>query len=267
VTSHPASGPTRGAAGRAESAAAGGPRRPRRPPRLLASRETNVAPFSPPPGTYEGDSDLQLERVNVYFNEATGGEWMEGAGERRAPRRLGVSIFGHWPGRKKNAPRAAHPARLARCLRAPRWGLAVPRPLACGETARHQAMARRGRPTDRPVFVLPFFFSAGRYVPRAVLLDLEPGTMDSVRAGPYGQIFRPDNFVFGQVRERGRRRGKMREGRRARDHTKTNPPFFSHTDRRRQQLGQGPLHRGRRAHRLGAGRRAQGSGIVRLPAG
>lgn len=24
--------------------------------------------------------------------------------------------------------------------------------------------------------------------------------MDSVRSGPYGQIFRPDNFVFGQVR-------------------------------------------------------------------
>ena len=32
-----------------------------------------------------------------------------------------------------------------------------------------------------------------------MLLDLEPGTMDSVRSGPYGQIFRPDNFVFGQV--------------------------------------------------------------------
>ena len=63
-----------------------------------------------PTGTYHGDSDLQLERINVYFNEATG----------------------------------------------------------------------------------------GRYVPRAVLMDLEPGTMDSVRAGPYGQIFRPDNFVFGQ---------------------------------------------------------------------
>jgi len=29
-------------------------------------------------------------------------------------------------------------------------------------------------------------------------MDLEPGTMDSVRTGPYGQIFRPDNFVFGQ---------------------------------------------------------------------
>lgn len=64
-----------------------------------------------PAGTYHGDSDLQLERINVYFNEATG----------------------------------------------------------------------------------------GRYVPRAVLMDLEPGTMDSVRAGPFGQLFRPDNFVFGQT--------------------------------------------------------------------
>ena len=40
--------------------------------------------------------------------------------------------------------------------------------------------------------------SGGRYVPRAVLMDLEPGTMDSIRSSPYGQIFRPDNFVFGQ---------------------------------------------------------------------
>ena len=63
-----------------------------------------------PTGTYHGDSDLQLERINVYYNEATG----------------------------------------------------------------------------------------GKYVPRAILVDLEPGTMDSVRAGPFGQLFRPDNFVFGQ---------------------------------------------------------------------
>lgn len=34
-------------------------------------------------------------------------------------------------------------------------------------------------------------------MPRAVLVDLEPGTMDSVRSGPFGQVFRPDNFVFG----------------------------------------------------------------------
>uniref|UniRef100_A0A3P8W2P6 Tubulin beta chain n=1 Tax=Cynoglossus semilaevis TaxID=244447 RepID=A0A3P8W2P6_CYNSE len=64
-----------------------------------------------PSGTYRGDSDLQLERINVYYNEAAG----------------------------------------------------------------------------------------GKYVPRAVLVDLEPGTMDSVRSGPFGQIFRPDNFVFGQT--------------------------------------------------------------------
>ncbi|KAF0768945.1 tubulin beta chain [Aphis craccivora] len=38
----------------------------------------------------------------------------------------------------------------------------------------------------------------GKYVPRAVLLDLEPGTMESIRSGPYGALFRPDNFVFGQ---------------------------------------------------------------------
>lgn len=25
-----------------------------------------------PTGTYNGDSDLQLERINVYYNEATG---------------------------------------------------------------------------------------------------------------------------------------------------------------------------------------------------
>ena len=63
-----------------------------------------------PNGQYYGDSDLQLERANVYYNEATG----------------------------------------------------------------------------------------GRYVPRAVLVDLEPGVLDSVRAAPIGQLFRPDNMIFGQ---------------------------------------------------------------------
>ena len=63
----------------------------------------SLPPSLPIPSSYHGDSDLQLERINVYFNEATG----------------------------------------------------------------------------------------GRYVPRAILMDLEPGTMDSVRAGPFGQLFRP----------------------------------------------------------------------------
>ena len=44
------------------------------------------------------------------------------------------------------------------------------------------------------------FFFFCKYVPRAVLVDLEPGTMDSVRSGPFGQIFRPDNFVFGKFK-------------------------------------------------------------------
>lgn len=39
---------------------------------------------------------------------------------------------------------------------------------------------------------------SGKYVPRAILVDLEPGTMEAVRSGVYGKLFRPDNFVFGQ---------------------------------------------------------------------
>jgi len=39
----------------------------------------------------------------------------------------------------------------------------------------------------------------GRYVPRAVLMDLEPGTMDAVRSGPFGGLFRPDSFIFGKT--------------------------------------------------------------------
>ncbi|CAK1547938.1 unnamed protein product [Leptosia nina] len=37
-----------------------------------------------------------------------------------------------------------------------------------------------------------------RFVPRAVLVDLEPGTMDAIRSSSFGALFRPDNFVFGQ---------------------------------------------------------------------
>ncbi len=39
--------------------------------------------------------------------------------------------------------------------------------------------------------------AGGRYVPRVILMGLEPGTMDIVRSGPFGQPFRPSNFVFG----------------------------------------------------------------------
>lgn len=36
-----------------------------------------------------------------------------------------------------------------------------------------------------------------KYVPRSVLVDLEPGTIDAVRSGPCGDLFRPDNYVSG----------------------------------------------------------------------
>ncbi|KAJ8328098.1 hypothetical protein BDV3_005397 [Batrachochytrium dendrobatidis] len=48
---------------------------------------------------------------------------------------------------------------------------------------------------------LPVYFTegqGGRYVPRCVLVDLEPGTMDAIRSSPQGNLFRPDNFVYGQ---------------------------------------------------------------------
>jgi len=37
-----------------------------------------------------------------------------------------------------------------------------------------------------------------RYVPRAIVVDLEPGTIDAIKGGPMGDCFRPDNFVFGR---------------------------------------------------------------------
>ncbi|KAG9322353.1 hypothetical protein KVV02_001335 [Mortierella alpina] len=40
--------------------------------------------------------------------------------------------------------------------------------------------------------------AGGKYVPRAVLVDLEPGALDAIRASEYGQLFRPDNYIHGQ---------------------------------------------------------------------
>ena len=38
----------------------------------------------------------------------------------------------------------------------------------------------------------------GRYVPRVILMDLESGTMDSVRAEPSGQPFRVFTSALGR---------------------------------------------------------------------
>lgn len=104
----------------------------------------------------------------------------------------------------------------------------------------------------------------GKYVPRAILVDLEPGTMDSVRSGPFGQIFRPDNFVFG---------GCLKD--------MSHAPFWfkekcysleCHSFSFRsewcwKQLGQGSLHRGSRAGGLGTGCGPQRIRELWLPAG
>lgn len=33
-------------------------------------------------------------------------------------------------------------------------------------------------------------------MPRDALVDMEPSTIDSVRSGPLGLLFWPDNFIF-----------------------------------------------------------------------
>ena len=115
-----------------------------------------------PTGTYHGDSDLQLERINVYYSQ--------------------FKLRAHEEERNG-------------------WRRAA----GCRASCSGKQVADRS--LFLPLFFFPLSFSfpflsdeatGGRYVPRAILMDLEPGTMDSVRAGPFGQIFRPDNFVFGQ---------------------------------------------------------------------
>jgi tubulin beta len=72
--------------------------------------------------------------------------------------------------------------------------------------SRHPHTHILGTPTEST----PLQASGNKYVPRAVLIDLEPGAIDAVlvdlepgaidavRAGPFGQLFRPDDFVSGQ---------------------------------------------------------------------
>jgi len=69
--------------------------------------------------------------------------------------------------------------------------------------AEHGINHQGGYEGDSPLQLerINVYFNEGkdsRYVPRAVLTDLEPGTMDSIRGGAYGALFRPDNFVNGQ---------------------------------------------------------------------
>uniref|UniRef100_A0A915MKP9 Tubulin beta chain n=2 Tax=Meloidogyne javanica TaxID=6303 RepID=A0A915MKP9_MELJA len=129
-----------------------------------------------PDGSYKGESDLQLERINVYYNEAHGiffsfarNYEKGGAGNMSSFSVVDNFVFGL-------CLRVYFPLLLFWCLLWSVWDLPPIKSL-----------------TNRIAL-----FQGGKYVPRAVLVDLEPGTMDSIRAGPYGELFRPDNFVFGQ---------------------------------------------------------------------
>ena len=45
------------------------------------------------------------------------------------------------------------------------------------------------------------FFSetgAGKYVPRSVMMDLEPTVIDEVRTGTYRQLFHPEQLISGK---------------------------------------------------------------------
>jgi len=40
--------------------------------------------------------------------------------------------------------------------------------------------------------------SSGSFVPRAVMIDLEPSTIDQIRTGPYGKLYHPDLLISGK---------------------------------------------------------------------
>ena len=149
-----------------------------------------------PTGTYHGDSDLQLDRISVYYNEATGEGKSSGS---RGP--ITPTSLGSLPPPDTLYPLRMNPSTLIgdlsrfpsgsaatwwQCLKSHIWvpGSLGPNLFTFMSSSFHS-------------FTL--FLLGGKYVPRAILVDLEPGTMDSVRSGPFGQIFRPDNFVFGEL--------------------------------------------------------------------
>nr|CAD2176803.1 unnamed protein product [Meloidogyne enterolobii] len=40
--------------------------------------------------------------------------------------------------------------------------------------------------------------SNGKYVPRAIFVDLEPSVIDEIRVGPYRQLFHPEQLITGK---------------------------------------------------------------------
>ncbi len=57
----------------------------------------------------------------------------------------------------------------------------------------------KGKPEEKDN---PLRLEAGsmRFVPRAYLVDLEPGIMEVIKASPMGALFKPDNMFFATSR-------------------------------------------------------------------
>ena len=48
------------------------------------------------------------------------------------------------------------------------------------------------------IHVVCFILLEERYVPRAALIDLEPGPLDAIKGGPSGGLYSSDNYVYGK---------------------------------------------------------------------
>jgi hypothetical protein len=101
----------------------------------------------------------------------------------------------HWrplrPARRPHGPRA-HCAATTSSSSPPHCAAtsSVPR-VRCAATS-----SSSSPPRIRPPARARLEYAGDRFVLRAILMDLEPGTMDSMRLGPFGQIFHPGSDVF-----------------------------------------------------------------------
>jgi len=55
---------------------------------------------------------------------------------------------------------------------------------------------------DKQLKRLPVFYtesSTGRFVPRALLFDMEPGTLNYIRSSEWGSLYHPNSYIFGRT--------------------------------------------------------------------
>uniref|UniRef100_A0A8C0P1W9 Tubulin/FtsZ GTPase domain-containing protein n=1 Tax=Canis lupus familiaris TaxID=9615 RepID=A0A8C0P1W9_CANLF len=87
--------------------------------------------------------------------------------------------------------------------------------------------------------------SSHKYMPRAIRVDLEPGTLYSVRSGAFGHLFRPDNFIFGLPADPLTRRGhRARDGHTAHQQGARGVPRTHHEHLQCDAFAQGVGHSG-----------------------